>query len=258
MSNLLSDLTWVEAGEVIREGCTVMVPIGSNEQHGPHMPIDCDSFYVTQVSEQVIDMLRDEMPIYRTPTIWTGYSPHHKSFPGTITLELDTFLSLIYDVCASLIRHNVRRIVLINGHGGNGAPLRSIGSKIGDHLGNSPFVFSYWEVLNEEKESMNVVQEGPSGIPGHAGELETSFRMHLSPETIRQKELEQAEFITSDPNPHSSSIYQYAKSEDFTPKGYTGHPQWAKAETGQAVMVRIIDLISGILRDDYRNWKAQT
>src|SRR5690606_15351723 len=118
--------------EKIKEGATVIVPVGSNEQHGTHMPIDCDSFFVTQVTSRVIDSLKNEMPIYQTPTVWTGYSPHHKDFPGTITLSLATFNALIRDICASLIRHKVRRIVVINGHGGNAAPLRAVGSEIGN------------------------------------------------------------------------------------------------------------------------------
>ncbi len=213
MDALFSGLTWVEVQSVLKEA-TILVPIGSNEQHGRHMPINTDSFYVTEVTKQVVENLKDEMAIFITPAVWTGYSPHHKNFPGTITLRIETFMSLIYDICESLIRHNVRRIVLINGHGGNGAPLKAVGSKIGDELGNSPLVFSYWEILGDEIRSLSFIREGPKGIPGHAGEMETSLRMFLAPDTIRREEWENSEFIITDPNPHSAEVYVYQNWKD--------------------------------------------
>ena len=251
MNELLSDLTWQEVKEAFEKGATVIVPIGSNEQHGPHMPINCDSYYVTQITSRVVKRLSDQMPIYRTPTVWTGYSPHHKSFPGTITLSLSTFLSMIYDICASLIHHNVRRLVLINGHGGNATLLRSVGSQIGDELNHSPMVLSYWDVIRDDWESF--IEERPAGI-GHSGETETSLRLFLAPDTIRQDALENAEFVAEDPSPHIAVAYQYEQFQDINSLGYTGHPKWGTAEKGERILHTIVERLSKLLLDDHREW----
>ena len=255
MITKLSDLSWKEAKDAYEKGATVIVPIGSNEQHGPHMPVNCDSYFVTEVVKGVIKLVESKMPIYRTPTVWTGYSPHHKNFPGTITLRIENFMGVIYDICESLILHNVRRIVLINGHGGNGAPLKVVGSKVGEYLGKSPHVFSYWEIIKNISKEIDFIEEGPSGIPGHAGELETSLRMFLAPDTIRENELKTAEYIISDPNPHDASVYEYQQWEDVTYKGYTGHPKWATKEKGEKIYNLIVSRISEYLIKDYQDWK---
>ncbi|MGE5604742.1 MAG: creatininase family protein [Bacteroidota bacterium] len=251
MNGLLSDLTWVEAKEMFKSGSTVIIPVGSNEQHGPHMPVNCDSFFVTSVVTQVAKKLEGKVPVYYTPTIWTGFSPHHRDFPGTITLRLETLLSLVYDICDSLIYHNVRRIMIINGHGGNAIPLRAAGSKIGDELGNAPFVLSYWDVLGSDWESL--IKERPAGI-GHAGESETSLRLFLAPETIRKEELERADFIANDVQPERSAIYQFQRWQNITYKGYTGYPKWGTAEKGKQIYETIIERLCELIHSDYRKW----
>ncbi len=248
---LLSDLTWKEAKAVFEEGVTVVVPTGSNEQHGPHMPVNCDSFYVTKVTDMVVQRLKSEMLIYKTPTIWTGYSPHHREFPGTITINLPTFLSLIYDVCESLVRHNVRRIFLINGHGGNEVPLRAVASQIGNELDHSPIVLNYWDVINNEWNSY--IKDLP-GV-GHAGEVETSFRKYLAPETIREDELERAEFVTEDPHPLTVDSYEFRRFCEVNQKGYTGNPKWGTREKGEKMINRIVDLLSNVIREDHNKKK---
>jgi creatinine amidohydrolase len=252
MNGLFSDLTWVEAKEALNSGATIIVPVGSNEQHGPHMPINCDTFFVTEVVKSVTNNLNNKVPVYYTPTIWTGFSPHHKDFPGTVTLRLETILALIFDVCDSLIHNNVRRIVIISGHGGNSVPLRAAGSKIGDELGNSPMVLSYWDVLGDDWNKF--VQERPAGI-GHGGEAETSLRLFLAPETIRKEELEKSDFITNDIQPERSAVYQFERWQDVSYKGHTGYPKWGSVEKGKLIFETIVERLCKLLLDDYMKWK---
>jgi len=247
MSNLISDMTWIEAKEKLN-GAIVIIPVGSNEQHGQHMPLNCDSFYVTEIVSRLLKKINGVIPVYRTPTVWAGYSPHHREFAGTISLRLSTFFALVYDICVSLINHKVRHIFLINGHGGNYPPLCTIASELGDSLGKAPVVLNYWDVINKE-EWKNFIND-LAGI-GHAGEVETSFRLYLAPETIRKDQLEKAEFVIEDPHPPTNIFYQFKRFKDVNPRGYTGHPKWATKEKGERIIKRIVELLSNILIETY-------
>lgn len=103
--------------ERARRDAMVILPVGSIEQHGPHLPVEVDSMLGETVALRAAARLAATEPVLVLPMLWTGLSEHHMSFGGTITLELATFTAVIEDICRSIVRHGFRRIVLLNGHG---------------------------------------------------------------------------------------------------------------------------------------------
>src|SRR4029450_7853709 len=109
-----------------------LLPVGSVEQHGNHIPVGCDANSAAAVALRAAAGLEtSERPVLVLPTLWYGYSPHHMPFAGTITLRSETFLSVVQDVLDSLLGQGVRRAVILNGHGGNVSSLDVGASRLG-------------------------------------------------------------------------------------------------------------------------------
>ena len=123
----LDCLTWPEIKEEIQNGrVTVIVPFGSTEQHGRHMPLGTDA-----VLGDVFGWgLAERLDAFLAPTVRYGCSEHHLAFSGTISLNEDTFQRIVMDIVTSLSRHGFRRIVLLPTHGGNFKPLAEAMAKI--------------------------------------------------------------------------------------------------------------------------------
>ena len=112
---LLYKLTRPEVEEYLKENDIVLFPTGSTEQHGKHIAIDNDAFTALEVSKRVAE----KTGVLVAPVMPFGYSPHHMAFSGTITLPFETLLQVYKEVCKSLMKHGFKKIVIMNGHGGN-------------------------------------------------------------------------------------------------------------------------------------------
>lgn len=105
--------------ERARQGATVLLPIGSTEQHGPHLPTGTDDFLATEICRRVAVLLEPEHPVVITPPVWCGLAEHHMAFGGTFSLTLGTLHALLRDLCSSILRAGFRNVLIVNGHGGN-------------------------------------------------------------------------------------------------------------------------------------------
>ena len=128
-AHAMAEVEWsrLRAEELRRlaaEDAIVIVPVASQEQHGPHLPVQIDTLLCTEVARRAARRVAEHRPIVVLPPVWTGLSEHHMAFGGTITLDFPAFLALLRGICLSLKRHGFRRILLLNGHGGNIAALK--------------------------------------------------------------------------------------------------------------------------------------
>lgn len=187
----LSALAIVDIQEYLKEKDTVLIPMASLEQHGPHLPLYTDTITAVEISERVAQMIG----VLHTPPIWTGYSPQHMHKPGqgrgTITLRSSTLLNLMYDVARSLIHHGFNRLIFINGHGSNIKVVDPILRKLRYETGALiSFVKPYME---NYVGLMKGLMENPADeTPGwHASELETSQDLAHDADIVR---MERAEF----------------------------------------------------------------
>ena len=170
----LGELTYVDVQEYLKVKDTILVPMASFEQHGPHLPIYTDTITAVEVSQRVSEMIA----VIHTPPIWMGYSPQHMYDPGkgrgTITVRSSTLLNLVNDVARSLIHHGFNRIIFINGHGSNvkiiDPVLRKLRYETGALIGFvKPYMENYVGILAGLME--NPLEETPGW---HSSELETS------------------------------------------------------------------------------------
>lgn len=163
-------------------GAVLLLPVGAVEQHGPHLPLDTDTNAGTAVAERAALLLADP-PGLVLPPIWWGLSPYWLPFAGTLSLRPETILALIGDIGRSVARHGFRRMVIVNGHGGNAGILGAAATLLADH-GIRAVSLSYWSLVGPE---LRGLAPGDHGFIGHAGQTETSIQLFLQPELVRQE-----------------------------------------------------------------------
>ena len=126
----------------------VLVPVGSIEQHGPHCPLDVDIAGPFLAAVSVATAV-DDFPVVVAPPIWSGFSHYNMGHVGTLSVRLETFLALVGDICRGLKANGFERMILINGHGGNAAPLQTLSVALAEE-DVWALAFSYWEVIEDE------------------------------------------------------------------------------------------------------------
>ena len=184
-----SDFTASALRKFAQRDAIVIVPLGATEQHGPHLPVMVDARLVTEAAMRTAKKLDAKgFPVLVTPTIWTGFSEHHMELGGTITVDFATFHGLVRGVVRSLVRHGFRRICLLNGHGGNIAPLTVIVSELTVELHVPLVTLCYFEMAPE---AMREILEHQTSTL-HACESETSMMMATEPGLVRRDRLAEA------------------------------------------------------------------
>jgi creatinine amidohydrolase len=224
----LAELHWPTVKKLDRENIVALVPVGSMEQHGPHLPFQVDVLCASRLAED----LEKRMPeILLLPPIWTGVSAHHMDFPGSITLRARVFIDVLHDICASLHHHGFRRIVLLNGHGGNRSSLEVLGQELFVELGLTVNTLAYWDLVPDLVKSLKKTKS--SGM-GHSGELETSLMLHLAPGLVHGQNIPQGVLGIDEPGP-TSGIKRYVNMQEHSAEGVIGMPSAASPEIGAAL-----------------------
>jgi len=122
----LADHTWPELGEALSDESVALVPLGSTEQHGPHLPLATDHL----IAEALATAAAEETGVVRTPTVTVGVSPHHRQFPGTMWVDPPEFRDYVEGFTRNLAYHGIDRVVFVNAHGGNVQHLREVGRRL--------------------------------------------------------------------------------------------------------------------------------
>jgi creatinine amidohydrolase len=249
----LGDLSYVDVQEYLKHSDTILIPKASLEQHGPHLPLYCDTITATEVAKRA----GEEAGILYTPTLWLGYSPQHMRAPGwgagTITLRADTYMNMLYDVGRSLIHNGFNRLIFVNGHGSNVKVVDPVLRRLRYETGA---LIAYYKPYAERYIGMlkDVLEGPPEETPGwHAGELETSQVLAHNPNLVRMdraktdkahapKWLGEA-WAKKDGMPDAEfQGYQYFQfpfdHEEFTDSGVMGVPQRGTAEKGEIAFQR--------------------
>ncbi len=145
---LLENLTWPEVKRLKPATKIVVLPLGSFEQHGPHLPLTTDTDIVTAVARGV-EAARPSK-VLCLPTLWPGHSTHHLFFPGTLSVSQMPYIELVRELCASIVNFGAKKVFLLNGHGGNDVPLRAALRELKSRFPKVRFVFaSYWTLAAE-------------------------------------------------------------------------------------------------------------
>jgi len=233
-----------EAIALIRDaGAVVAISVGAIEQHGGHMPVGTDSLLSRRVTAGAAELASSN--ILLAPALPYGFSPHHLSHAGTISLRLSTYLAVLRDMTESLVETGFRRIVFVNGHGGNSAPLRSaIAEMVTDGLPVTGV--DYWVPGQAEWLAMLA---GETHRFGHACEFETSLVLACLADRPDLAEKIRGKIVglpartvqpwilpgsTDDPVTRAGAAWPPLFQKDDV--GYFGDPAAATAETGTRML----------------------
>lgn len=232
---ILAHARWPEVEALDRE-TTVLIPTGSIEQHGPHLPLETDTRLVTAVAEAV----ERRAPVLLTPTLWLGCSAHHLGFAGSLTASFLGYQSSVEAVVRSLAPHGFRRFYVLNGHGGNASSndvaLRALKEEFPNFaLGGSNY---YGFAEDAVRESMT----GPQKTLRHADEAETSLMLYVAPDRVR---LEEAYDDGLTPEPPVRGLVE--PFDAITERGAFGYPTHATAEKGRRIFEAAVEGIVGEL-----------
>ena len=179
---LWQELRRTEFEQAVKADAVVIIPVASTEQHGEHLPVNTDASCCFAIARRAAETV-DEFPVLVLPLIWTGYSPHHMAYPGTITLKYHTFVEVLTQVATSVHTHGFKKILFLNGHGGNSAVVAAMRTKLAYEEGVSVLGYDYWELPPFPEETRSVLQTD-KGFVGHAAEFETSLQICLQPELV--------------------------------------------------------------------------
>jgi creatinine amidohydrolase len=266
VSNNLLDLAPPDIAWFQERSDIILVPIGSLEQHGAHLPLGTDTITALEVSRRA--GAKADVPY--TPPFWAGYSPQHlrdtESGVGTVTLRANTLNDVLYDVARSLIHHGWNKLVFVNGHGSNTKVLDPLLRRIKYETGAfvalyKPYAERYIGLLHD------LLENPPDETPGwHASELETSQVLAHNPQLVHMERAAQDRaqvpgwlpdsFIKKDGAPDVEfDGYQYfvfpMDHGEFSRTGVIGNPLTATAEKGEEALERFADhLVKAI--DEFR------
>ena len=240
----LANLTWPEVKRLPLRDMAVIAPLGSFEQHGPHLPFTTDTDLAAAIAEAVEQALPERVLLL--PCLWLGHSTHHMHFPGTLDVRQMHYIAVIEDLCRSILAMGATKVLLLNGHGGNDVPvrtaLREVKTELAGRKGVHVLYAAYWMLAAA---SIREIRESEPGGLGHACEMETSLMLHLHPERVRM-ELAKRDGPRH-PSPYRKADMQLAKPvysvnefHEISESGVVGHPELATAEKGRRFFEAIV------------------
>lgn len=255
----LVEMSWKEVEEALQRTDTIILPVGSIEQHGPHLPLGTDFLQGIDFGRYAVRVLRDRgREVVLGPTIPFGVAPYHMDFPGTISLKPETLLATLMEVCGSLIHHGFKRIALLLAHGGNW-PVMQTATQVLNRETDAQVIALNWLPFMEREVYPKVLKAGDSG---HGGESETARGLVSHPKLVMMERAR--DFVTAKAKKAESASHplqgggvmpatgSYRKvSPDY---GSTGLPTAATIEVGelsyQALGNWVADMVEQNLLDD--------
>lgn len=248
----LAELTWPVVDKLSRN-TPVVIPIAALEQHGHHMPVFTDSLLLGEVVRRAIEPLKDKALF--TPMMWYGNSHHHMDFPGTMSAGPRLYLDLLNELMENMIFHGFKRLLLINGHGGNVTPAKQAVFEIRQrHRDRKDLLLlgsTYWDLGKPNETRKDLVQTQM----GHACEWETSMMLRIEPQLVigDVKHLKTVEFgFAFEP------AYRGWITKDRTVPGHIGSPQHATAEKGEHLFATysagLVSLVERMIAWDGVSW----
>ena len=251
---LLQELTWPVVKNLSRD-IPVIIPIAAVEQHGSHLPLYTDSMLLGEITRRIDDEMGEAVLI--TPLMWYGNSHHHLDFPGTLSCAPRVYLDLLHSLVDNLITHGFRRLLVLNGHGGNDVPgkqaifeLRQQYRERGDLL----LLFAtYWLLGGRPWESLSEIVQREMG---HACEWETSMMLRIAPGLV-------GGYPEIDPVPHGNPFLPATRgwvTQDRSTPGHIGSPHLASAEKGEHLLATFTEdvrrLIVRVEKWDGNSWEG--
>jgi creatinine amidohydrolase len=250
----LQEMNWPTV-KAVSNDLPVVVPIAAVEQHGPHLPVFTDSMLLGEVVRRAAELLRDR--VVWTPLLWLGNSHHHLEFAGTLSAAPRTYLDLLGDLIDNLVVHGFRRVVLLNGHGGNIVPAQQAVFEARQRYRQRDDLLllasTYWLLGGKPNQVDPTLKQDRMQ---HACEWETSMILHLAPNLVG--DLSQLE-----PVPAGVAFEPATRgwiTKERSPLGYIGDPRRASALKGQTLFgvfsQDLVTFLERVIAWDGRSWEG--
>ena len=231
----------------------VVLPVGSTEQHGPHLPLDTDVFLCETVCLEVGKRVPDKVLVL--PPVSYGLNLHHIDFPGTIHIEPETFIAFCLNITKSVAYHGFQKILLVNGHGSNAPLVDLVARKTVLATESLCFATSYFNFATEAFEAVRETE-----IIAHTDEFEVSLYLHLAGDRVKMEQAvadndRMGEYLSSD----STSKYPVRFNDywgRWTRLGVHGDPTKATAEKGRIIFEAAVEGLVGLV-DELREWPIE-
>lgn len=247
-------MTWAEVADALKKTDAIVIPVGSTEQHGPHLPLGTDTLQTIEMVRRIVEKLESEgLHIVAGPAIPFGLAPYHMDFPGTITLRPETFHALLMDVCRSLIFHGFKKVYLFLGHGGNWGGMQVVTHELARETGAKVVAMNWLPYLHREYPKILKLNDS-----SHSGEGETSRGLAAHPKLVLRERMqvlmmpEKAKEMEGPDHPliGGGVLEGNGGFKKATPIGSMGNPTVATAETGEKVYDVITKWGCGVIRKD--------
>jgi creatinine amidohydrolase len=225
-------------------GAVVVLPAASMEQHGPHLPVGVDTILCEGVCQAAAEAVAGDMPVVVAPTLWCGMAEHHMAFGGTFTFDIPTYQAVLLSLLRSIERHGFKRVLIVNGHGGNIAALAAFMPDLVRATGLKLAVTTYFELA---KPAMAAILEDQDGVR-HACEGETSMMMVLAPGSVRREKLPEAHGAAHS-TPKPAGVGRYRSFRDISPSGVIGDARRASPDKGRKLTDACRDAVAAVLRN---------
>ncbi len=254
---ILKDMKWPEVKAAMEAGAPVIIPVGSTEQHGYHLPLSTDvdlPYYVAcRAAEQTGSLV--------APPVNYGYNEKEWKFPGTMSLKSETLFAVLYDLVESLSRSGFRHVVLLNGHGYNGFVTSQVTHKVMENLPILCATMSYWDLVLDVVKEM---RQSERGGMSHACEFETSAMLHANPERVDMSKAVdefpkvEGKFVWLEIIDRSP-IFIRPRWDILTESGVCGRPTLATAEKGQKILDAAGDRLAAFIesfKTDFEHFRS--
>lgn len=249
---LLQEMTWNDVTQ-LSASTPVVFPVAALEQHGRHMPLFTDSLLLGEVVRRVAARYDDR--VLFAPLQWLGNSDHHIDFAGTLSAPPRVYLDMLGALLENFLSYGFRRLVLLNGHGGNIVPIQQVVFEVRQRHRSADDLLllgaTYWTLGSKPHEAGAGIEQQRMG---HACEWETSMMLRLEPRLVRDP-------TRVDPVPFGNPFEPASRgwiTRERTEPGHIGDPRGSSAEKGEVLFRLFSDdvgrLLDRVLAWDGRSW----
>ena len=244
-------MTYTEILETAEtDGSILVVPTGSLEQHGYHLPTATDSVLVNAIAQEGTTRVAGTVPVVVTPPLWTGRSPHHLSLGGTVSLDTRGLLDTLWQVAETALRNGFDALVFLNGHGGNASVVTDAVSEVGTaHPAVEVLGLTYFSLAADVVDG---IRDSPTGGVSHGGEFETSLMLHVRPELVREDRITG----TRRDEPYDAArqdlfvdgpLAVHREFDEYSDSGAVGDPELATGDKGRDLYDHIASNLGDLL-----------
>ncbi len=234
------ELTYYDIRDLNKDRTVVILPVGSIEVHGPHLPLGTDALSIHKVCVSVAERTNSLV----LPPLFYAYVPENRNFPGTITLSGETFLKVLEEICDEVYRNGFKKILIVNGHGGNIRPLRLFMREMMAKMKRYElYIYLYtWAVIED------VIKEiEETTVHEHACEIETSYMLYLFPKLCRMDRVKREAKLGK--RKIVENVEAMTDWISYAVEGYVGDPTKATPEKGKILFDKWVERLSEIVEE---------